>query len=71
MNKRATQPANPNEDEAEVECIYCHYHVTERDNVGQPSKAVPDSDNNEAWEELAREHGKDCEWIETRAHSLN
>lgn len=49
--------------EAKAVCLYCDVEVPERD--------VPPVDDDEAWEELAAEHGDSCEWVRTRAHRID
>lgn len=44
-------------------CVYCGEH--------QDEDTVPDEDDDEAWAEVARTHGTQCEWVLTRAHSRN
>lgn len=44
-------------------CVYCLHDVNDE-------TLVPPIEDDEAWQELAREHSPDCEWIETRAHWL-
>lgn len=58
-------------DELTCECVYCYSIVTLRDDRGTPSEAVPASSDDDAWEELAKEHAPDCEWIATRAHRID
>jgi hypothetical protein len=41
-------------------CAYCDEFIVD--------DRVPDEDDDDAWAELAQEHIKGCEWIETRAH---
>lgn len=45
------------------DCIYCNAEVADE-------TRVPALDDEDAWQELAREHATDCEWILTRAHRL-
>lgn len=44
------------------QCIYCGHDVC--------VDRVPDIHDDEAWEIIAAEHAKDCEWVLTRAHRL-
>jgi hypothetical protein len=43
-------------------CAYCNAELD-----GLPRDPPPVNDD-DAWAELAREHGDDCDWIETRGH---
>lgn len=47
----------------QCECEYCGADI-----VTNPDAAVPSLHDDEAWAELAEEHGSGCEWIATRAH---
>jgi hypothetical protein len=57
---RAVEAEREAEEAAGVECIYCWALGT--------TQAVPDVDDDDSWDELAKEHGDDCEWVLTRAH---
>ena len=47
-------------------CAYCGADLpAEAEDVKPPAV-----DDDEAWAELAKEHGTGCEWVETRAHRL-
>jgi hypothetical protein len=46
-----------------VDCAYCGCQV-------RASDSVPPADDDEAWEEAAKGHDEDCEWVETRAHRV-
>lgn len=41
-------------------CAHCGCDV--------PVTDLPDADDDAGWEELARDHDDDCEWVATRAH---
>jgi hypothetical protein len=50
--------------ESESECVYCNAMISEDD----CPDTVPAAGDDEAWEEIAKHHGDDCEWVRTRAH---
>ena len=50
-----------------TECAYCNHDVPYMDE----SQQVPDVTDDEAWEDLAKYHDPECEWIVTRAHRIN
>jgi hypothetical protein len=41
-------------------CAYCNNDV--------PILDVPAPDDDDAWDELSKQHADDCEWVLTRAH---
>lgn len=43
------------------ECAYCTREVEVRE-------LVPSVGDDDVWERESRQHGKDCEWVRTRAH---
>lgn len=49
-------------DEPAGYCVYCDRYVYFED--------APPVDDVEIWNDLAKEHRYDCEWIKTRAHQL-
>jgi hypothetical protein len=57
-------------EELTCRCLYCGRDVRWREVEGNPSEAVPASDDDEAWDEIAAEHEDDCEWAMTRAHRI-
>jgi len=58
-----------------VECAYCgEEYVADDyyfDDDGYVQHGTPPADNERAWDELAKQHLVDCEWIHTRAHQLD
>ena len=44
-------------------CAYCDANIEEHD-------TVPSVSDDDTWADLAEEHGRDCEWVATRAHRL-
>lgn len=44
------------------ECIYCSVVIDDDEPV------VPKASDDIAWDELAKAHDSNCEWIRTRAH---
>lgn len=46
---------------AREECVYCARDVA-------ADTAVPAASDDDAWLDLAAEHGDDCIWVLTRAH---
>ena len=45
------------------DCLYCGKNLRVTDD-----QTVPGVDDDDSWEDLAKDHETDCEWIATRAH---
>jgi hypothetical protein len=52
-------------DDCKTTCLYCGAETPSND-----AETVPAIDDDSAWERLAAQHGRDCEWVVTRAHRL-
>jgi hypothetical protein len=48
-------------------CAYCNHEIEVADGDCANGN-VPAVSDDASWEALAKEHGKDCEWVVTRAH---
>lgn len=48
-------------------CLYCSQEIAEED---CSSALLPEVDDVPAWEEIARYHRAECEWVDTRALRL-
>jgi hypothetical protein len=57
------------EEPSTFECAYCGDEIEgDVDDQGVCTDPVQAVDDDEAWQEIARHHAEDCDWVLTRAH---